>query len=108
MQDWCELAWSSQHDSLGHGLVKRNNCFCADDTRILVITVQRKVVLDFRVPHVSGYASKTENWEIIADSVALDMGENFADHFQVQVLIVRALITNVVERDWILYETIGG
>ena len=101
-----KLAWPSEHDSLGDRLVKSNHCFCSDNTRVLMISIQWEILLDLGISHVSWDTPEAKNWKFVAHIVALDVCEDFYENFQVEILIIRSLISYVVESSWVLDKTI--
>ena len=76
-----KLTRACKHDSLSDSFVKSNHCFCSDNTRVLMVTIQGKILLDLSVSHVSWDTPEAKNWKVVAHIVALDVCENLSKNF---------------------------
>ena len=101
-----ELTWASKHDSLSDCFIKSTHCFCSDNTRVLMISIQREILLDLSVSHVSWNTPEAKNWKVVAHIVALDVCKDLSKNFQVEILIIRPLISYVMKSSWIFDKTI--
>ena len=103
-----KLTWSCKHDSLSDSFVKSNHCFCSDNTRVLMVSVQGEILLDLSVSHVSWNTSEAKNWKVVAHIESLNVCKDLSKNFQVEILIIRSLISYVMKSSWVLDETIRG
>ena len=103
-----KLAWACKHDSLSDSFVKSVHCFCSDDTGVLMISIQGEILLDLSVSHVSWNTPEAKNWKVVAHIVALNVCKDLSKNFQVEILIIRSLISYVMKSSWVLDKTIRG
>ena len=76
-----KLTRACKHDSLGDRFVKSGHCFCSDNTRVLMVSIQGEILLDLSVSHVSWNTPEAKNWKVIAHVVALDVCQDLSKNF---------------------------
>ena len=101
-----KLTWACKHDSLSDSFVKSVHCFCSDDTGVLMISIQGEILLDLSVSHVSWNTPEAKNWKVVAHIVALNVCKDLSKNFQVEILIIRPLISYVMKSSWVFDKTI--
>ena len=101
-----ELTWASKHDSLSDRFVKSTHSFCSDNAGVLMISIQGEILLDLSVSHVSWNTPEAKNWKVVAHIVALNVCEDLSKNFQVEILIIRPLISYIMKSSWVFDKTI--
>ena len=101
-----KLTWASKHDSLSDRFVKSTHCFCSDNAGVLMVSIQGEILLDLSVSHVSWNTPEAKNWKVVAHIVALNVCKDLSKNFQVEILIIRPLISYVMKSSWVFDKTI--
>ena len=108
IENGSKLAWACKHDSLSDCFVKSTHCFCSDNAGVLMVSIQGEILLDLSVSHVSWNTPEAKNWKVVAHIVALNVCKDLSKNFQVEILIIRSLISYVMKSSWVLDKTIRG